>query len=699
MAYVPYYTCNFHNELNELVEITIYKKDGDPDTVPVNYPCTNCELSRRGDNDDVFDTIITSELTFKMFIAHNDTSIDWETIMVSGNDEYKIHMDIDGQPVFDGFLVPDEGATDFQDKPYELTFKCTDGLRLLQQVALTEIDGNPFDCGTDDGNVNDLMAYVCTCLGKLNLGLQIRFYCNIFEESFPNRSVSVESDAFNNAKTERRAFSKDVNTMKSCWDVLQAILYGFRLSYWDGMWVIQRIGELQYLPGSNYYTQYNADRSLVDGASQIDTEGYAQIGKNEMIYPVNVNQLRSARFAAKTVKHTFPYNVWEEIPANNKFDRGTFFDTGDQPDTYDSDDDDDTSEIIGIYKRYTPDCWTYGKNSKGGFPNLFTTTALGLRRSVSNNYGIEVYRQIELEAEVTGNSLFCVLMSAPVPITKGDKVGISFQYRVETDGGLTGISASYVFIVPDGGGPILYLDNNNGVKTDECLWEAVTGNLQLQFNGADPTLFFTFSANSVPAPVSGKLYFALHGGNTAIYGNKIFKDFNITYIPFINGGYLPITGHYWLRTNPGIFQDAIDLPTGISNTLNKIIKGSLLRLDGETLTKSWYREGLTEIRDYQELINLALYNLKYRRFWKIEGDFKGTTYKPENESPRPFSFHKLYRFMDISEEKYFMACTPYRLNILTGIFSGNFIEVKDANIPGDGTQEPTAISNYTFSNA
>lgn len=689
MAYALQYTTNFTNELGEDVAINIYKKDGTVPTQVVNYAIASCEINTTGQDDDILDIIISRELLFALNIPFDDTAVDWQTFIASANDDWKVIATIDGQFVFHGFIVPDESPTDFQDKPYQLTIRCTDGLKLLSQITLTNAAGNPFDCASLTGNVNTLMSYVVTCLSYTNLGLPIRFYCNIYESSMLDRFSDVDADAFNQAMVERRAFAKSPTEMMNCSDVLTAIFQDhFKLFYWNGFWVIFRIPEYQYSPGGLFYTLYNPDGTVTPGTSQQDTEDFAAIGKSEIIYPVNEDQQVASRFALKSVEHEFKYNVWDEIPANSKFDRGTL----------------NTGVSTPTEKYYSIDCWTFAKTNFGNYPvrpNLTNTTGTCFRKSTLNTFGVETMREIVITPEDTSpTSLYDVLESERIPVDFGDIIDISLSFHVETAAGMTGTDVMKVYIIPDDGSPIIQMDNSSGVLTDKIPWVSGVNGLKLQFAGADPTQYAAFTATSLPIPKTGKMVISFYGHNRPTFGKWFYKDFQLTYTPYVAGGYIPITGDYWVRTNPLNYLDTLDNTLGISDSLKKIIKGALLRANGLDLTTMrWYRFGLTEKRHYKELVNLGVYNLKYRRFWKITGSFKGTKFAPNNNSGnvQPIGSHRLYRFVDIAGvNKDFVLCTPWRLDVTTGIFNGTFIEVHQDS--ADGTQEPAAaIFTYTFS--
>src|SRR5689334_21300575 len=128
MSYTPYYTANFTNELEQDVEITISKKAGSVVTIE-NYEVQSCVINDSGEDQTKYNCIIARDLTLSLF-ADTGSSLTWETFITSEHDEWFVLVTIDGQKYFEGFITPDEGNAMFQDKPYEVIIKATNGLAL-----------------------------------------------------------------------------------------------------------------------------------------------------------------------------------------------------------------------------------------------------------------------------------------------------------------------------------------------------------------------------------------------------------------------------------------------------------------------------------------------------------------------------------------------------------------------------------------
>src|SRR3954463_7809431 len=139
MAYTPTYKVHFTNEQTQDVLTTIYKKDG-PVVSPIpEYMCSSLEISDKSEGQTKYEsTIISRELTMAIWTEDGD-EITWETFITAEHDEWKVIVLVDNQPYFEGFITPDEGNGPFQDKPYEVTIKATNGLSLLKGADLVDI--------------------------------------------------------------------------------------------------------------------------------------------------------------------------------------------------------------------------------------------------------------------------------------------------------------------------------------------------------------------------------------------------------------------------------------------------------------------------------------------------------------------------------------------------------------------------------
>jgi hypothetical protein len=702
MAHELYYTAHFSNEQSQDVEIFFYKKDAVPAGTVENYEILACETTDNSKGQSKYDsTVIVRELFLLLFTTDAD-SITWETFVSSEHDTWKIEAKVDGQFYFEGFIVPDEGNAPFQDKPYEIPIRATNGLALLKSVELSDWAGDPFD------GEHTLIEYIAGALKKTGLDLSIRIYCGYFHLSMLNKGNGLQYDMFNQAMLDYRTFQKDPTTFVSCYDALMIILDKFcRLEYWNGMWVIQNLAELQYLPVNNYYVDYTSTGS-VSGYAQ-DSSNHAQVGKDVDIYPIHEDQSIYARYAVKSVLTRYSYTPWPEVPKNNRFERGTEFETGTALDEDDIDNDSDTSEVIGTYKKFTIPNWEFGKILSpipANFPFPLTTPdGNAYVKSVYNSFGVEIQRKVVIETPASG---FHWLRSEAIPVKRESKVRISLKKKFAADftgGSDTATTAALAYIVDDSGTQFWGLSTaspGGSIPAGKWVHNSLSQLVIQYVEDQDSRKYAGLDITSMAIPSDGNLFIVFNCGTGPVGATQDYANFNFEYLPFVAGGYLQIKGDYFNRVQSANFPDRVDEEVLISDSPQKVFKGALL-FNNQLTDQAWYRFGeigdpniTGDHRHFKELLNLSRFNHSRRRMYALEGSFNGLNYAAQNDqlNKKPIAFFKRYRQVDMSAQREFVLVPPLKMDIIRGWVTANLVEVKKDN--NDGTEEGTAEFKYTF---
>jgi hypothetical protein len=692
MAYHLHHYSEFFNCLNEKIRVELYKKDVIPDDVTelianaftVQYP---------NGTGDKFDPIIISEAKLSLTLYTED-NITFEDLIVTYPDEWKMIAYSDSQPIFIGFLTPGEGRADFQDKPYDLTLSAVDGIGLLKGTPLTQDNGEAFT------GVNLIIDYVIAILNKTGLELNLRLFSNITEQSMQDRTQNQNADTFNQTGLHARTFLKNAVEFYDCYTCLERLLSEyFSLYQWNGKWVILRIGELQESVGAKmWYTDYNTSGAVISSAQYL--EDPAANGRDRLIHPVEISQFISSNFAVKFSKYTFNYSVWPELPTNNKFIRGTQYETGVATDDFDSDGDGDTSEVVGTYYKYTIDNWEQGIIDYFDLPHpaMVPTTKKFWRETYVNQFGVEIENYIKSDTDDNDSTHAFWLRSEGIPVYRGDKVGISLSKRFFDDFSSSSSSvftaAANVYLVAGSSAWVL-TNNTSGLDTGKAIWRKATANLGNSLNityaaNQQTNTFASLSVTSEPIPADGTLYIAFDSdGPTSNTGpHQYIKDFNFTYYPFILGGYLPLKGDFAMTSQNATLKDVIEEDVYISDSPKKVFQGALYQGNLTDLTTpTWKRYGVNEQRHFKEIGELARYNNNYRRMWKMDGQYDGLKFTPAGNQTiiEPLSFHRQFAFPDSSllNGHYFVLVPPLTINYSEGRANMNFVEVLQDGA-GDG---------------
>lgn len=668
MAYGLRYNCLFTNEIQQDVNVQILQKEfaGDAEQFITR------ELNLSDSSED--NTVIARECQLVIW-ANAISTITWETFITGTFDEWYIKVVIDSYTHFEGYLTPEEGSTPFLDKPYSVTLRATNGLKLLKDVPLTKLDGSEFR-GKFTG-----AEYIIAALSKTQIALPVRMYGSLYNEGMDTRSDDPTATHWTQIKFDHRSFLKDASGFISCYDTLTFLLSrSFRVYYFNGYWHVFFLHEHQYAPGGLWYTEFDTTGAVVGGAQ--DTTGYATVGKAEAIFPINKDGMLSSSFPIKFARTNFNYTQYPEFPLNNKFSRGTFIRSG-----FDSDG--------NPYEDYTIDDWvsaTYQGNPTE-YANLPAQTVgnpdMWYRRSTFNIYGIELKREVIIERGTAAGGRY--VQSTAEPVNQGDKIRISFDWRTDTDlgpGDPTPVQLTPYFVADDTG--IKYVLRSKDGNVSEAKWEPSTSQMIGLYTTPNGNLtdYQSVNVESPAFPFNGMIYFMMWssvslGNNT----KTLYKGLSVEYVPFVAGGFIPISGDYWQHTQDANQIDKDEGEIQISDLPIRVLQGCILAADGITATTpTWFRFGVQEQRHYKEIVNLARYNLGYRRFWQLEGSFKGVLYEASNDLTvlPPISYHKTYQLSDVAQPRYMILVPPLTIDLCKGHIKATFEEVYN----------PTLISNY-----
>lgn len=681
MAYNLHHTISFYNCLNEALLIELYKKDVVPDQV-TELLGNSFSVSYPSGNGDKFDPIISCEAKLSLTLYPQDAQ-EFDDFIVTFADEWKVMAYDDGQIIFVGFLTPGEGRAEFQDKPYDITLSAVDGLGLLKGVLLTKDNGDRFI------NVSLIKDYVLAILNKTGLGLNLVLFSNIVEASMQDRTQDQNADTFNQTGLHARTFLNNPTEFNDCYTCLERILSEYFCIYqWFGKWVIVRIGELQENVGAKiWHTEYDSTGSIMHvGQFLYDP---AAVGRDRLIHPVELSQFIGSNFAIKSSRYTFNYNIWPEIPTNNKFERGTLFDSGNVI---------ENGQVTGTYKKFTIDDWLYGiTNPTQGStqpPNgMLPTTDLAYRKSTYNIYGTEILREIVLERNggVAGHRF---LRCEGIPVSQFDRIEINIDFKTSQAG--TG-TRQYLLVMleqlPGASGAGYRLDNGATAPPDGIgtLTWAHTSSLKFLAKfyqtGEDASQYYSFTLSPPPLPIDGILYIIFMNYDPPIGRVVAYKNFSLDYYPSIAGSLSQIKADYAETSQNGSYKDTIDEEVFISDSTKKVLQGSLYRANLTDLTTpTWHRFGINEQRHFKELGELTRFNNNYRRMWKIDGQFDGLKFTPASNPTiiEPLSFHRQFYFPDSAKLNghYFVLVPPLTLNYSDGRADMNFVEVLQ-----DGTQD------------
>jgi hypothetical protein len=702
MAYETKYTISFTNEASQLVEILLRQKDAEPGILQ-SYAVVNATLMYEG-SEGKLASIYGMNLSVELDMQPDELDF-WGSFATAKKGEWRVVVLIDSKTFFEGFALADEGAVPFQDRPYNAKISASDGIGLLRDVDLIKPDDTEFN------SHHSIIEYIAACLQQTGLDLPIRVYDNMYHSSFANRDTDPKWDMVGQTYLECRTFLKDATTFLNCYEVLERICKNaFRVFQWNGKWVIIRLGMLQYYPFVGYYTEY--DYTGANAVGYEIFEQHASVGKNEMIYPHGKDQIKYVKKALKKSTMTFDYEVWPEIPRNNKFERGTQIGSGIAYDEIDDDGDGDRTEVLGTYKDFTIPDWDSGVSSTIGktldptpFSTLDTSITDPILRKVYNVYDVELRREIIMNAPADG---IYVMRSEGIPVREGGRIKFGLDKRFEIDIATSDpdrTNAALIYIVSEDE-TVGYALSNPFSGSPQSVWVNYTfyafgtGYIKIAYSADDDaTIYHSTNVESQPIPINGTMYICLISIPNG--GKQYFRNIEFEYFPYAAGGFRPVRGETvtYEQTQQN-WPDKADDKIYLADNPHKVFKGCLLNSLGIPLTPSWYRLGEEETHSYMWWCNYFVFQLQQRRYQMIEGSFSSLMDAPNNDQEvyEPVGPHKQYRFSDVPNiDQRFVLSAPLEMNLKKAWLRASFWEVFIATqIFFDGVRAGQSTFKYNF---
>lgn len=682
MAYHQHYNIFCSNPLGETLEVVFYRKDVTASEI-VSLKCKSILVEYREGNESKYDWLIPCNATIIVRVSH-DTPIDNETFLSDYYDEWKVVIKDDDQIVFTGFIEPSQGGYLFKGKPYDVTIRATDGLKLLSESTLSDVNGDEFN------GLHTLMEYVAGALTKTNTELPIRLYCNIYEIAWNTRSDDIDADFFNQGALDYRTFLKSPGVFCSCLEALEIILKeGFKIFQWNGKIVIVCIPEQQFTIGPEwYYTDYSYIGESPVGA--LEESNQCEIGKHKLIQPIDLSGLISWDFPVKSVKHSFKFDVIHNLIDNENINR-----KGDL-----------IAPLSGVgYSAWELVDWSTWEGDPTTF-FVYGGTKNAYIKTTYDAYNVEQDRffVIEYDSAAPGDLRFQIRHdNSDFFVKQGDKISISAAVKTKQPNNVTE-TAPMVRVVVFIGGATTTATNYWSLKNDGT-WQnddqAIFGRSD---DAANSIMWKDNSVTDSIIPATGIMYIYLGMGSHSFAGSNQeghYKFPSITYKPYLVGSNESVKGDHWLTSQDLNVKGSIEETVGISDSPRQIIKGSLYKGTTDYLltTYEWGYADEPKVNHYKSLLNYGRYNLGKRRYKKFNGTFKGVKMQSENEIAssivNPLGFHKHFKFVEDPIDRYFVLVPPLSIDYTKGRFTGTFSEVmKDAD---DYDQDAdTHQHNYDF---
>jgi hypothetical protein len=705
-VYGTKYILGFNNDLNELYEIYFDVLDYAGDSAQLLGSEDVLKLRSTGGDEDKMTPILGTEALIDILVDV-DTPLSIADLIAQHDNDIRVTVYREKNytlPIFQGFIVVEDNSQPLMDAPFVLSVRALDGLGLLKGVDLVDTNGLRFV------GPYSVLNWIAQILYKTGQTLPIRVYFNWYnaafnttqnplEQAYLNSITFSQGDAFNAASTDPTV---DINalTADDCYTALEKIVRCFRCRLFqeDGAWNLVHLGE--YLnPAGFSYTEYAIGTDMSGAVTTTPTDTAQNvlldipIGKEEIIYPGQEDQIIYLKLGTKWVKLTYTYDQSQNKVCNQDFsegDRNAAYDEVISSSIIDS----TIQPVVNLSTQgYDVYCWEHLQATTGGsFPQPYPSipaTKRGFVRQVNDLLGFTKDRFLVIEVE--NDNIFSYFRSSSFLIDTGDILQISFSWRTRLDihfgGAFT--TATVILYGDDGTQWALRSVGDGSVPGNPTKWEQIISGTEAIGTGfiTDTTAqWISCSANNnistanppAKAPISGRCEILLGGFVDSDGGNPLeywYKDLTITILPYLNGSYQQLKGDYnYLSSNQTIKQtDKEDVE--ISDSPKRYFKGALVTGTGAVLlAPDWHRVGISEHLRFQQAMGMVIYSHLRRMMHKIEGTWKGLVYRNAAFEEHPAGYLGFYHFSDADEPTKKYMLTSFDKNIGTGQGRGVFVE-------------------------
>lgn len=741
MAYNTKYILSLKNDLNELYQI--YFDFLDFVGVSQNLMALDGGLTVRSTSadDQKLTYILGTECLISIAVltpaqnaAFNVSAIGIIDLIAQHDNDIRItvYKDFDyTKSIFQGFVVVEDNSQPFLDPPFTLSIRALDGLGLLKGVDMVDTNGNSFVGG------QSIISWIAQILYKTNQTLNIRTFFNFYNSAYiesvsPLEETDIDAITFKQAETPPTLDpSVDIHALNAddCFTALEKICRNFRCRLFmeDGVWMLVSLFEYLNPNGYNFF-EYELLTPLVStGLVPVNTVDFGlgktynlNIGKNEIVHPVNDDAILYLKLATKFIDLTYNYDQSLNKICNQDFTQGP------RNVTYD--------EIINSSiiepsinppvnlqtQGYDLFCWDHfqAANTTGAIvPNILpavTPTKRAFIRSVVDSLGYEIERFLVVD-NVDGSDTAYVKSSSFL-IDSNDKLRITFDNRTRVDqsyGLAAGHKVAALFLTGDDGS-FWAMQSAEGPGVTSPLsnlptWTSVDSNFHNTFGNTpliiwsndghtitwDNVGFGTFLNNLPIAPVSGTCHLYLLTSVSSPTNEAWFKNISVEIFSFLQGSYTQLKGDFNFSSSDNNIKQTLSEDVQISDSPKRYFKGALLNQDGVSLSPpNWHRRGVIETMRFTQAMERIMFNHIYRMLQKVEGHFRGLVYLDNEDftSVRPNGFLNSYYFTDSPNPDKRYILTSFEKDYVTGIWRGVFVEVlKDIN--DDGWANP---DNYVF---
>lgn len=659
----------FNNAQGDLCRLRFYFDDYEGAPIYINGGPQPFVLGEFNTDDDLFKPMRPQQATIQVlasaaglklenFITENDTDIIVTFDYASFSNYWQ------------GYLSQEDIEETWISTNHILTLRADEGFGRTKETPLNDGTGANL-AGTHD--FFNLIQYALSdVVGNF---FYTRIYSNLLHTSMSSGSNQTGIDQ---CVVNVRTFEKTVDEFEDGYTVVEKInrAWNQTVFQWNGLWVILRLPE-HFTDGN--LIGFNTNRPTVGNRQAVNKRYDVFVGVQEDVKPITPEMLKTVIKPSKTTTTIFKFEYPPEILCNQLFQDGTLI------------------EETATEKTYTINDWNRYKTSK---EVPVASTATWQRRYIFDATN-EIYdNYLDMDVNLTAASW---IQSCDVELMAGDKLDISFEFKVEGNFG-GDIQFMQVLFKRERSLQYRYGLNNDGdwvlATTD---WDSA--NVPYLSTQLDPSTLAnewnSYSYKSAPAPYAGIFRVLLYKPATGSPAHH-YKDIEITIRPQKNGGYDPaITGDYDRYTIARTVKKASEMQIYFDDTDSAMQNGTIFEADGITKTgDQWFRrtnfngdvatdERLTFKR--HNTLSRWFMNRSYKT--KLDVNLYGLKWQDSSSTYFPIGLINTIRFVDDDPAKIYAIVNLKQIDFMACTWQATLVEVYDVTVDSN---EPTESDVYSF---
>lgn len=538
---------------------------------PIEYPATNINIQYIPQSDDVFESILVSQLSISIDVT--DDLNNMPNFVTLDDRKYLVKVYYGETLQWQGWTLSDNVNVSYSTGRKQLSFNAIDGLGMLENIKFQL---------SNDYTLTDLktcLYYIINSLNNIQFPTSLNIISGIsyYSETMLDRTDGTQYEPLNQSYLRVTTFIDNNLETLSCLDVLRQICkgYGAKIFQAETKWFI--ITPNQFAQTNYYYTEYNSSSTVVASGirSKIgNIEGYT--GNISGLYFVDNSQTKLLK---------------------KGYNKVLFSKDIDYPNNY------ITNADLQIYT---------GNDAFGWVENITGT---------SSYVKVKVYEKTGFNSFIlfSGNTGTASVYPEALPNLNFNDVGsISLDIsNIVVNSAQTKICI--VNIALTDGIDSYYLDVNK-------IWQQSGTNYYfIEYSGGvfpapAPSATKTVTIDLPPAPISGQLTIIFINDTSCIEWTELSNfrlDVSQLFKSFIIESYISDTLEY-------VYD--LDLPLGFNYTVNGkfYYRGALSDVNGNSLS-NWYRYEypLDFYNSLSELIVKQYSNVLETNIINIDSSFKG----------------------------------------------------------------------------